>query len=265
MTYFTTEQWHQFDQEGYLRIGTIASDDLLQSMQLRIDDIMLGQAEIDYQRTLMQLDSVDGRYESAGVQNRGHKGSTLAYRKIEQLERDPVFRAYLSLPVFEEAARRFYGDRPVGVFRAMMMNKPAGRGTVLPLHQDRWRALDRDPVLTVYTALDDATPENGCVEIIPGTHHQLLNPAHGNGFLTPEMALEFTDDPRRIPMTLKAGEVVLMHNWMLHSSGINKTSQPRRAFSVCYMDGETMNLRYRKLQARENIFPANPGPLIGDS
>lgn len=250
----TDKQWKEFDTEGYLRLGQIVPEDMLQAMQQRIDQIMLGEADLDYDRMLMQLDSADGAYESAGEQTRGHKGKTLNYRKIQLLERDPVFLAYMQLPIFEEAARHFYGDLPVAAFRAMFMNKPAGLGTVLPLHQDRWRALDRDPQLTIYTALDAATEENGCVEIIPGTQHEILNPKHPSGFLTPEMAQAFQNDPRRELLLLEPGEVVLMNPWMIHGSGINRTDHSRRAFSVCLMDARTMSLRYNRTASRSIIF-----------
>jgi phytanoyl-CoA hydroxylase len=254
MRYITDRQWNEFDTEGFVRLGKIASDEMLGAMQKRIDEIMLGEADLDYDRMLMQLDSSDGAYDSAGEQTRGHKGKTLNYRKIQLLERDPIFLEYMQLPIFEEAARHFYGDLPVAAFRAMFMNKPAGLGTVLPLHQDRWRALDRDPQLTIYTALDKATEENGCVEIIPRTQHEILNPKHPSGFLTQEMEQSFLGDPRRMPLLLDAGEVVLMHPWTIHGSGINHTEYSRRAFSVCLMDAGTMSLRYNRPASRSIIF-----------
>lgn len=254
MAYITDKQWAEFDTEGFLRLGQVVPDDMLRAMRQRIDEIMLGEADLDYDRMLMQLDSSDGAYDSAGAQTRGHKGSTLNYRKIQLLERDPVFLAYMQLPIFEEAARHFYGDLPVAAFRAMFMNKPAKMGTVLPLHQDRWRALDRDPQLTIYTALDAANKENGCVEVIARTQHEILNPQHPSGFLTPEMEKTFIDDPRRVPLVLAAGEVVLLNPWTLHSSGINQTDHPRRAFSVCLMDAATMSLRYKRLASKSIIF-----------
>ncbi|XOV87749.1 MAG: phytanoyl-CoA dioxygenase family protein [Pseudomonadota bacterium] len=250
------ESWARFEAQGFLELGQVADDAMIAAMQQRIDDIMLGRADVDYARMLMQLDSTDGAYESAGEQTKGFKGSTLAYRKIEQLEDDPLFLAYMRLPLFEEIARRVYGNIAIAAFRAMFMNKPARQGTVLPLHQDRWRALDRDPLITLYTALDRADEHNGCVEIIPGTHHELLNPSHPSGFLTPEMANRFVDDPRRRLLRLEAGEVVLMHNWMLHASGVNRSDNSRRAFSVCLMDAATMSLRYNRLVARGVIFDA---------
>lgn len=61
----------------------------------------------------------------------------------------------------------------------MFMNKPAGKGTALPWHQDRWQHLDIDPLLTVYTALDPATAANGCVKVVPKSHKLgILNPDH---------------------------------------------------------------------------------------
>lgn len=254
MALISSSDWKTFDENGYLRLGRVADDAMLAAMQQRIDDIMLGRADVDYDRMLMQLDSTDGVYESAGPQTRGFKGPTLNYRKIEQLENDSVFRKYITLPIFEEVARHFYGDIAISAFRAMFMNKPAGHGTVLPLHQDRWRALDKDPLITIYTALDAATPENGCVEIIPGTHLRLLNPKHPSGFLTPEMATAFDDDARRMHLILEPGEVVLLHNWTLHSSGVNRTNAPRRAFSVCLMDASTMSERYNRPAARSVLF-----------
>tara|TARA_R110002072_G_scaffold59158_1_gene150682 strand:+ start:21635 stop:22429 length:795 start_codon:yes stop_codon:yes gene_type:complete len=254
MNHITEQQWQDFDTQGYLRLGKIVPDETVASMKKRIDEIMLGEANLDYDRMLMQLDSVDGAYDSAGEQTRGHKGRTLNYRKIQLLERDPVFLAYMQLPIFAEAARHFYGDLAVAVFRAMFMNKPAGGGTVLPLHQDRWRALDRDPKLTIYTALDEANEENGCVEIIPGTQHEILNPKHPSGFLTPEMAQEFEQHPGRFSLVLEAGEVVLLNPWTLHASGVNRTNSPRRAFSVCLMDARTMSLRYKRLASRSILF-----------
>ena len=69
------------------------------------------------------------------------------------------------------------------------LNKPARKGTFLPWHQDRWTSLDRDPLITLWTALDPATQANGCVQVVPASHKLgLINPSHGAGFLTKEQA-----------------------------------------------------------------------------
>jgi hypothetical protein len=235
------EQWQQYERDGFIRLGKVLSDTELTALQTRIDDIMLGKAPLDYNRLMMQLDSSDGQYQNAGTQSKGHKGATLDYRKIQDLEFDPLFLEYMQRPLFREMCEYVYGeDTPIAAFRAMFMNKPAHKGTYLPWHQDRWNYLDRDPLITVWTALDPATVANGCVQIIPGSHKLgLLNPEHGSGFLTDELTQQYAPDSQRVYVELEPGESVLMHNWLLHASDINTTDISRRAFSVCYMDART--------------------------
>lgn len=243
----TDQQWMQYTRDGYLRLGKLLDDAALAALQERIDAIMLGEADIDYDHMMMQLDSETGEYGDFGEMTKGHKGATLNYRKIEQLESDPLFLEYIQHPLFREVCARTYGAHiPVSVFRSMFMNKPAGKGTKLPWHQDRWTALDRDPLITIYTALDPATPANGCVRVIPGTHkYGIINTEHASGFLSDEMADEWCTDDKAIDMTLEPGEVMLLHNWLMHGSDKNHSDQSRRALSVCYMDARTVDQQNR--------------------
>ncbi len=234
-------QWAVFERQGYLRLGTVMEPGELDRLQRRIDDIMLGRADIDYSRVMMQLDRDPERGgDRPGPQSKGHKGATLRYRKIQDMELDPQFRSFMRKRIFEEICDRVYGpDTPVACYRAMFMNKPSGEGTELVWHQDRWTDLDRDPLVTLWTALDPAVEANGCVKIIPGSHRRLINPSHGAGFLTDEQAETVVTEHESINMEVECGETVLMHNWLLHSSGTNSTDTPRRAFSVCFMDAAT--------------------------
>ncbi|MGH7214607.1 MAG: phytanoyl-CoA dioxygenase family protein [Tepidisphaeraceae bacterium] len=237
----TDKQWAEYQETGYLRIGQVLNDRELKALQTRIDDIMLGKADVDYDRMLMQLDSSSGTYADAGQQTKGHKGSHLNYRKIQELEFDPLFLEYIQRPIFREICARVYGaSTPIACFRAMFMNKPAGKGTWLPWHQDRWTHLDRDPLLTVYTALDPATKANGCVQIVPGSHKRgVINASHSSGFLELEQAKREATPDKIIYMESEPGEVALLHNWVLHASDVNRSNISRRAFSVCYIDART--------------------------
>ena len=243
MDALTTGQWRQYEAEGYLHLGKVLDGSALAALQERIDAIMLGEADVDYDRMLMQLDFGASDYGDIGEQTKGHKGATLEYRKIEDLEWDPIFLEYMQRPLFRDICERCYGgDAGVACFRAMFMNKPAGKGSYLPWHQDRWSQFDRDPQVTIWTALDPATRANGCVQIIPGSHKDLLNPDHPSGFLEEEHVKNHVDEDKAIHVELEAGEAMLLHNWLLHASDVNRSEQSRRAFSVCYMDAATENV-----------------------
>jgi hypothetical protein len=236
----TDEQWQHFETHGYVHLGRADAEEIA-VLQQRIDEIMMGTADIDYERVMMQLDRADGPDSKPGPQSFGHKQATLAYRKIQELELDPLFLAYLQKPLYRHICERMYGARAdIASLRAMFMNKPSGLGSPLIWHQDRWTNLDRDPLITIWTALDPTTKENGCVQIAPGSHKELVNPEHGSGFLTEEMVTEMAKRADTVYLEMAAGEVVLLHNWMLHTSDVNRTQQSRRAFSVCYMDAATV-------------------------
>lgn len=242
LTELTNTQWAQYEKDGYLRLGRVLNAEDLATLQQRMDDIMLGKAPLDYDRIMMQLDSDPSRENKPGPQTKGHKGATLSYRKIEELEYDPLFLAYMQRPLFRHICARVYGaGTDIGCLRAMFMNKPAGEGTELVWHQDRWTDLDRDPLITIWTALDPATVDNGCVFIAPGMHHTLINPSHGSGFFTDEQAQQMVTEVEPVPLELEAGEAALLHNHLPHSSGVNSTKIARRAFSACYLDAATVS------------------------
>jgi hypothetical protein len=233
-------QWKQYSREGFLKLGRTLSDTALENLQRRINAIMMGEADLDYDKMLMQLDSSSGEYSSLSVQTNGFKGATLDYRKIQGLEYEPLFLGYLQCPLFHDICRRAYGSENISCSRAMFMNKPARKGTVLPWHQDGgagWQ-MDRHPVVTIWTALDAATIENGCVQVIPGSHLLGLL-SEGGHTITPEQEAEYCTPEKIVHLELAAGEAVLLHNWLLHASDINHTDTPRRAFSCCYMDART--------------------------
>ena len=232
--------WETFDKEGYLLLGKVADEAQLVALQTRMNEIMLGY--VRYKGMYFQLDSTTGAYSDV-VGGGEWQEATLNYRKIEMLERDEHFLRYMQHPIFREITQKAYGEENVSIYRAMFMNKPANRGTILPYHQDgglQW-GIDKNPLITVWTALDPATPENGCMQVIPGSHKLGLLSEHGHT-ITEEQERKYADDKDSVYLTAKEGEAILLHNWMLHRSGINTINQSRRAFSVCYMEGTTKSL-----------------------
>ena len=266
MDRLTEDAWQAYREQGFLRLGKVVPPKNINALRQRIDEIMLGKAHCEYDKMLMQLDSTSGDYSDLSSQGSGHKGATLNYRKIQDLELDRLFLEYLQHPLFEDICKRAYGpESNIDIFRAMFMNKPSGKGTYLPWHQDRWRSLDRDPEITIWTALDPATIENGCVQVIPGSHGNLLNPDHPSGFLNEDLTAEHCDLNKRVFLELEVGESVLLHNWLLHSSDKNKSSISRRAFSVCYMDASTAMINqeshypYRRAFGENALSPHGSG------
>jgi hypothetical protein len=234
----------EYRARGFARLGTLADGTTLEELRRRADRMMLG--ELVYDGLFFQKDSDTHRYDDLAY-GKGWEGPSLDYRKIEKLELDDAFRAWIENPLFERIARGICDDgEGVVIYRAFLMNKSARGGSDLPWHQDggNFWGLDRDPVLQIWTALDDAPIEAGCVEVLPGTHAAGL--ATPLGGVVPEHLARArgTDDAVLLPA--KAGEVLLIHNHAWHRSGLNTTGRPRRALSVCYMSAKTRCVRKKR-------------------
>lgn len=229
--------------QGYARLGRVLSDEAMIALRARADDLMLGR--IVYPGLFFQRDTESGRYDDLTF-GKGWEGPSLNYRKMEKLEKDPLFLAWIQNPLFERLARAVYGGG-VSIYRAVLFNKAARGGTVLPWHQDggRFWGVDRDPVLQIWTALDDVPVEAGCVEMLPGSHRDGLATPLG-GLVPAKLAAERGAEARAVPEPARAGEAMLIHNHLWHRSGVNGTAAPRRAFTVCYMSAETRCVRTRR-------------------
>ena len=100
-------------------------------------------------------------------------------------------------------------------------------------HQDEIYIPTRDrSLIGGWIALDDATVENGCLWILPGSHRMgYLYPQkpHTNldEFDYAEESYGF-DDSKEIPVEVKAGSVVFFHGYMLHRSRKNRSKIYRR-------------------------------------
>ncbi|MCW8130308.1 MAG: phytanoyl-CoA dioxygenase family protein [Planctomycetota bacterium] len=245
----TNAQLDEFKERGFVKLGRVGAPGQAAALAQRIDDLMMG--KVRNPAITFQLDSKTGNYEDVDFSNPVWKEATLKYRKIEKLDQDPLFWEYTKDPFFVEACRQLIGPS-VKCFRTMFMNKPAGAGTHLPYHQDagaQW-GLSKDPFVTIWTALDPATKANGCVEVVPGTHKLGLMSTRGH-VVSDEKLKELKVDEKSVFVELEAGESFLMHNSLFHRSGRNGTTIARRAYSVCYMDGETVDLK----PEHKRVFP----------
>lgn len=237
-----TDVLAHYAEHGWARLGRVADEDTLAGLRARADAIMLG--EVTYPGLFFQIDAPTGRYDDL-TYGKGYEGPSLAYRKIEKLEKDPLFRAWLENRLFERIARAVIGEHGIAIYRAVLFAKGAQGGSPLPWHQDAgvfW-GIDRDPCLQIWTALDDVPVESGAVEVVDQSHARGL--ATPLGGVVPGNVLARYEP---VPMTLaaRAGEVLLIHNHLWHRSGVNRTGKPRRAFTVCYLDARTQCRRTRR-------------------
>lgn len=120
------------------------------------------------------------------------------------------------------------------------IKEPANPGFV-SWHQDStYWGLDPDHVITAWVALTDATPENGYMQFIPGSHavDQLphVDTFHKDNLLSrgQEIAVE-VDRSKAVGIALRAGEMSLHHIKLVHGSEPNRTNDRRIGLAIRYI------------------------------
>lgn len=107
---------------------------------------------------------------------------------------------------------------------------------ITPWHQDNGVVLpeaDDTLMLTVWFPLTDATIDNGCLCVIPGSHRRgLLHHCPGNwGLEVPDTIFEKSD---AIPVPMSRGDVLFLQKLTVHSSLSNKSGTIRWSFDLRY-------------------------------
>lgn len=155
----------------------------------------------------------------------------------------PVMREYLAHPAVSRALARLVAP-DVKCMQSMLFIKPP-RFPGQAWHQDEVYIPTRDRSLTgAWYALDDATVENGCMWVLPGSHR--------NGYLYPQRLHgrpeEFDsaqesygfDDRKEIPVACRAGAVVFFNGYLLHRSRKNRSDRFRRVLVNHYMNAYSL-------------------------
>lgn len=128
----------------------------------------------------------------------------------------------------------------IRLFHDQIQYKPAQKGGVNMWHQDSpyWPVLEpKDVQLTAWVALDDAGEDNGCMSMVPGSHHW------GNQIEFLHTIKSFDEMPDRfqeretrvVPCPVERGHVHFHHPLTWHGSPANTSGRPRRAVALHFM------------------------------
>jgi len=152
---------------------------------------------------------------------------------------------YLATPAMVDVLTQVIGPN-VKCMQSMLFIKATGKPGQA-WHQDEYFIPTRDRTLTGgWIALDDATIENGCLWVIPGSHKDgLLWPQHDHEdrrFDCTGEAYGFPyKDEDAIPVEVKAGSIVFFNGYLLHRSFPNRAqSGYRRVLVNHYMSAESL-------------------------
>jgi hypothetical protein len=245
----TPQQIQTYHNQGFLAPVRLLDAHQVQILRDKLEEML----EPDYPRALELL----GRPNLQPGDRRGVIYFQGAWA-VEESFHDLVFAPQLTVPLSQ-----LLGAPTVRFFHDQIFYKPARHGGVVAWHQDYsyWTRTTPPGHITCFLALDDATLENGCLHLVPGSHRWNLLPKvqltgsknedmdSVKSVLNPEQLAQF----KPVPMQLKAGEVSFHHYFTLHGSYANTSEHPRRSLVLNYMRPDTLS---------DSDTPIMPGAAI---
>jgi phytanoyl-CoA hydroxylase len=136
-------------------------------------------------------------------------------------------------------ARDLVGSDDIDLFTEKLNLKRAHRGGPIVLHQDFPYWADATPiaarVATAVIFVDEARCDNGCLEVVPGSHRDGVQARKAvDGFGSLEMDPAAFDTSRLVPLEVAAGGVVFFGPFLVHRSLPNRSGHDRRALLFSY-------------------------------
>lgn len=203
----TGEEKAQFERDGYVKNLPLFAPSAVTALQHGFADLAARMPEgVDINKV-----------------NNWHKAS----RWFHDLCRTPAVLDYvedLLGPDFVQWGGQFFVKYP-------------GDGSVVPWHQDaQYWPLSPRRTVTVWLAIYDADEENAAMQVVKGTHREgefehRTNDA-GNLVLDQEVPPENIADDRIVSLDLRAGEISLHDDGLLHGSGPNHSDRMRAGLTM---------------------------------
>ena len=163
-----------------------------------------------------------------------------------------------------DIASQLMGEQAV-LYKEKINYKLAGGAGYSP-HQDAPAYPFVDNHISCMVAVDDATTENGCLEVVSQCHHEVLA-MDNKDCIDPALVATFQWEP----VELQAGQVLWFHSRTPHRSGPNNSRKDRRALYPTYnalREGDLRAAYYEQKLREFNEQEAAGGTvrvsLIGD-
>ncbi len=257
------EQQTFFEKEGYLVVENLLSPEELVECQAEILRLHKLAAELEAKGENGHFQREPyAKNEAQEMTTHGVADDRLpVLRKAENTRQySDVFRRLSVHPKLIQVVQKLLGPDLL-LFRSTLMFKPAFHGSAHGIHQDSaYWPMEPPKLVTVSIALNDATPENGCFQVIPQSHKWGLQ---SWGHIAREQDESLTDHEDRdfsgqIEVPLSAGSALFFHSLMAHGSGPNRSPNPRNTALYAYFSPQ---VRYvpRNGKPERKSFPVAAG------
>ncbi len=156
---------------------------------------------------------------------------------------DPFWVRLISDERLLDIAQEYVGPG-IALFASHYISKPPVDGHPVLWHQDgSYWPLEPMEVVTLWLAVDDSLPENGCMRVIPGSHTMELQKMRRvtgkKSVLSSSIDPDLVDESRAVDLVIEAGGVSVHHPNLVHGSNPNASERRRCGLTIRYIPTTT--------------------------
>lgn len=203
-----------FDREGYVVVPDVIDQDLIREARDHVEWLQM---------------------KNPGVRPE--------HLHTHMMTRDAFWVRLISDDRLLDVAEAFIGPN-IGLFASHYIVKPPRDGMPVLWHQDgSYWPLEPMEVVTLWLAVDDSVPENGCMRVIPRTQTLEIQPMQASNdvanVLSSEIDPKFVDESQAVDIIVKAGGVSVHHPNIIHGSNANNSPMRRAGLTIRYIPTTT--------------------------
>jgi phytanoyl-CoA hydroxylase len=244
----SSEQVAQFREDGFVAVEGFFTPRETDALRMELTRIY------DERRKAGTLRNV--AVQEDGSQNR-LEGTRQNLQVIPLNDKSPLYRALPFHPKALETIESLIGDR----FRLQLDQafwKPARQGIGTSWHQDNAYFKIADPLrgTAMWIAIHDATVENGCMHVIPGSHRETY--PHYRDPLSDHHIRCDPPEEREVAVELEAGGALFFAYGTAHCTKANRSDHDRAGAALHFIHTDYTDGDHWKL--REQLQPILRGP-----
>jgi ectoine hydroxylase-related dioxygenase (phytanoyl-CoA dioxygenase family) len=161
----------------------------------------------------------------------------------ELLGNDPFWLRLVSDSRLLDIAEKFIGP-DIALFASHYICKPPYDGKAVLWHQDgSYWPLAPMEVVSLWLAIDQSTPHNGCMQVIPRTQNldlqEMKKRADVDSVFGSGMDISMVNESAAVDVILRPGDVSVHHPNIVHGSGANHSAQRRCGLTIRYIPTST--------------------------
>lgn len=222
----TAQQQQQLHDAGYIVFDNLMSADLLAALRRRVGELFVEEGD------------------QAGAEFKQEPG---ARRLANLMNKGEVFQRALQTPELLAGVECVLGPD----YKLSSMNVRSANAFAddpQPLHCDMGALPDeRGPwVCNSVWLLDEFTPDNGAIRVVPGSHRWGRLPQS-------ELTEPKATHPQELLLTAPAGTVVVMNAHLWHGGTANRTARPRTALHIFFARRDKPQQQYQKQLVRPEV------------